>query len=841
MQTTLHRSRMEREMDLELRFHIEAFAEDLVRCGVPREKAMRRARIEFGGIERIKEEGREARGISFFEHLIQDLRFGVRTMLRSPGFTALAILSLGLGIGANTAIFTLINDLMLKSLPVRDSQQLVSFGKEYGGGVMNGLSGSIDMFSYEFYKRLQTHDEAFQDVTGYGSFTPRVAVHRANTPGSPVTMAVSHLVSGNFFSVLGAQTILGRPLDSSDDNDASSRSVAVISYHYWQQEWSSDPDVVGKAMTVNGTSFTVVGVTAPKFFGVEMDYNPPDMWLPIGLQSRVMLQESLLGPRGFYWMHMMGRSKPGVTRAQAQEWVTTQLRNYMMDREGTDLTPERKAEIQKSYVELLPGANGISTTRADYEQPLQIRALGLLLAYWGTAALIHFVASTAAYTPFEANPDARVLAFSFAISLVTGILFGIGRAMHVSRMGLANGIKANSRNVVGTGTRFGQLLPKILMSAQVALSLVLLVGAGLFLRTLRNLDHQNFGFNRTNLLVVDFDAQIAGYKPEQLDGLYRQIINRIEALPGVRSAALSGAAPLSRGSWNCPISVKGCVEHPNDDLGSTLNRVGPGYFETVGIPLVQGRVIGPEDGPGTAKVVVINETLAHQFFPKGDAIGQTVTFCDGSANSEWGIVGIVKDAKYNDPRETPQRMVYPPIAQLAGDNHYADWVQVRTNGDPAQIAGVVRSTFAQIDGALPVLAIRTISEQLGIFTNREALISRLAGFFSLLALLLACIGLYGVMTYGVVRRTVWRVSDSFGRQGIWQVKARDSNPLVGHAVIDVEAIRCANVVTPVDARGEHDVGHNSAAFLRQLRRKNWFLRTIANELRMLFREHHYAS
>ena len=809
---TLRRSRMESEMDAELRFHIDTYAEHLIRSGVSREEAMRRARVEFGGIERVKEEGREARGISFLEHLLQDLRFGVRTMLRSPGFTALAILSLGLGVGANTAIFTLINDLMLKSLPVRDPQQLVSFGKEYGGGVVDGLSGSIDMFSYEFYKRLQTHDEAFQDITGYASFTPRVTVRRANTPGSAVTMAISHLVSGNFFRVLGAETILGRPLDSSDDNGASSHFVAVISYHYWQQAWSGDPDVIGKEMTVNGTSFTVVGVAGPKFFGVQMDNNPPDMWLPIGLQAQVMLQESLLGPQGHSWMHMMGRSKSGVTRPRAQEWVTTQLRNYMTDYEGTDLTPERKAEIQKSYVELLPGANGISNTRADYEQPLQILmgvvmlvlliacanlanfllaktasreqeistrlalgagrwrvirqmltetlllsfcggALGLLLAYWGTAALIHFVAATAAYTPFDASPDARVLAFSFAISLLTGVLFGIGPAMRVSRIALASGIKANSRSVAGAGTRFGQLLPKILMSAQVALSLVLLVGAGLFLRTLRNLDHQNFGFNRTNLLVVDFDAQIAGYKPEQLNGLYRQITDRIEALPGVRSVALSGAPPLSRGSWNCPIAVKGRVEHPNDDLGSTLNRVGPRYFETVGIAVLQGRVIGPEDVAGAPKAVVINETLARQFFPKGDAIGQTVIFCDGSENSEWGIVGVVKDAKYNDPRETPQRMVYPAISQLTGNNRYADWVQVRTDGDPAQIAAEVRSTFAQIDGALPVVAIRTISEQLGTFTNREALISRLSGFFSLLALLLACIGLYGVMTYGVVRRT----------------------------------------------------------------------------------------
>jgi predicted permease len=808
------RAAYENEMDAEMRFHIDAYADDLMRTSanreMSREEALRRARLKFGTVDRSKEECRDAQGVSMLENLMQDLRFAFRTMRRSPGFTAIAVLSLGLGIGANTAIFTLINDLMLKSLPVRDPQQLVSFGQQNNAGVVDGITGSMDIFTYEFYKQIQQHDEAFTDVTAYCSFPTSITVRRSSANG--VTTAQSHLVSGNFFSVLGATTALGRPLDPADDNGTESRPVAVISDHYWRQYFSSDPAVIGTSIIVNSTPITIVGVAAPKFYGVQIDENPPDMWLPLGLQPQVMLNESLLGPHGLYWLQAMARSKPGVSRAQAQTWLTTQLRQYMTAREGTGLTPETKRDIDKSYVELFPGAEGVSRLRSQYQTPLMILMcivavvlliacanlanfllaktasreheiatrlalgagrwrvvrqmltealllsfsgclLGLVLAYWGTRALIAFVATGAKFTPFEATPDVRVLAFSFSVSLLTGILFGIGPALRVSRMAMDTGMRSSARTVAGDGSRLSRAIPKILVAAQVAMSLVLLVGAGLFLRTLRNLENQNFGFNRSNLLLVNIDPKLAGYKPDQLSSFYRQTLDRIGALPGVQSAALSGVPPMSRGSWMGPIMVKGQVTKPDDDTLTTLNSVSPNYFKTIETPLLQGRTVEPRDTMETQHVVVVNETLASHLFPKGGAVGQSVTFGQDSLKGDWEIIGVVKDTRYGGPRETPRRIVYLPLAQLTEDNAYASWIQVRTDGDPARAASSVRAALAEIDSNLPVTAVRTIQEHVELFTNRESLISQISIFFALLALLLVCIGLYGVMTYAVVRRT----------------------------------------------------------------------------------------
>jgi predicted permease len=812
----LRRERVESEMDAELRFHIEQRADDWMRDDaaragtMTREEALRRARLEFGAVDKAKEECREARGASWLENLAQDLRFGLRTMRRSPGFTAVAILSLGLGIGANTAIFTLINDIVLKSLPVKSPEKLVAFGKEFGGGVQDGISGSMDMFTYDFYKQIQAHHEAFEDVTGYASFQPNVSVRLSTN--APVTLAVGHLVSGNFFSVLGAETILGRPLEPSDDNGASSRPVTVISYRYWHEAFGAAPDVIGKAITVNGTSLTIVGVTRPKFYGIELDENPSDMWIPIGLQPVVMLQPTFVGPGGPYWMHLMGRSKPGVSMAQAQTWVSLKLREYMLDREGATISPERRKLIESSYVSLRSGASGISNLRQFYGEPLRILmgivvlvlliacgnlanfllaktasreqeistrlalgasrwrvvrqvlteslllsmcggALGVALAYWGTSTMIYFVATDVKHMPFGASPDGRVLAFSLAVSLATGLLFGIGPAMSVARMGLAKGMKYSSRNVAGAGSKFGQRLPNILVAGQVAMSLVLLVGAGLFLRTLRNLETQNYGFNRTNLLLVNMDPEIAGYKEEQLDGFYQRVEERIGSLPRVQAVALSGVPPISHGNWKCPLFVSGREMKPDDDVLTTLTAVTGDYFKATQIPLVSGRTIEEQDAAETPKVVAINETLARHFFPDGNAIGKTVTFGDDAAKGEWRVVGIVKDAKYSEPRETPQRMIYLPVLQLSGPNRFTSWMEVRVEGDPALVASGVRAALAEIDPSLPVIAVRTIHDHLNIFTSEESVVSELSIFFALLALLLVCIGLYGVMTYSVVRRT----------------------------------------------------------------------------------------
>lgn len=682
------------------------------------------------------------------ENLIQDARYSLRMLAKSRGFTAVAVLSLALGIGANTAIFTLINALMLKALPVREPQQLLSFGKAIDGGTVDGVSGALDIFPYDFYKQIEQQHQPFQDVCGFASFPVTVSV-RSGAGGGPASQAISHLVSGNFFSVLGAEPVLGRPILPGDADVPGRNPVAVVSYRYWQQALAADPAVIGRTIAINGTRFTVIGVMPARFYGVELNEDSPDMWLPITMQQEAMVRPSLLNPHGLFWLHLIGRRGGGIGVEQAQAWVTGQVQQFMVAREGGQISAKRMREIRQIHVELLAAEHGLSHLREQYAQPLAILSgvvvmvlliacanlanfmlakaasrereistrlalgasrsriirqtftetlllsslggvLGLLLAFWGTRLLIDFVVAGAKHTALKAAPDPRVLAFTFGVSLLTGILFGTAPALRASRLGVAPALNAPARTAAGSGGRAGRLLPKILVSAQVMLSLVLLAGAGLFLRTLKNLQNQDFGFNRRNVLLVEFNAKFAGYKSEQLDGLYERILNRLDALPGIRSAALAGSPPISAGSWDSPIFIRGYTPAPDEDISTLINRVSPRYFETLGIAVLKGRPIESQDIAASTKAVVVNQTMADHFFPRGDALGHQFSIADPAVTGSWQIVGVVRDTKYNSPREKAQRMIYLPLAQLTGDDKFAYRLQLQTVGDPARVTGEVR-------------------------------------------------------------------------------------------------------------------------------------------------------
>jgi predicted permease len=556
----------------------------------------------------------------------------------------------------------------------------------------------------------------------------------------------------------------------------------------------------------------VIGVAPAGFFGETVEADPPDLWMPLTMQPQVMLRPSLLDPHGMDWLHVMGREKVGVTWKQMQEWVNLRFRQYLTEQQGAQISADDKQNIRQMYVDLVPGARGLSHLR-QYTQPLQILmgavvlvlliacanlanlllartaarerevstrlalgagrfriirqlltetlllsciggALGLLLAFWGTRALIAFVMAGAKYTPLQSTPDWLVLAFTLGASLLTGLLFGLAPALRVSRISLAPGLKAGSRTVSGDSSYGGRVpLPKVLVATQVALSLLLLVGAGLFVRTLRNLKDQDFGFDRENVLLVNIDARLAGYSPGQITGLDQRILDTLSDLPGVRSATISSFPPMIGGGWNDDISAEGHVRQPNEDIGSWLNGVGPNYFETIGIPMVLGRPIGPQDTASAPKAAVVNQTAADYYFPRQNPIGRHFSFGDASATSTFEVVGVARNAKYRSPRETARRMVYPALLQLSGEDLYANWIQVRATGNPANIAEEVRRALASIDSNLPVLDVKTLAQQVDRYLNQEELIAQLSIFFALLALVLACIGLYGVMSYNVVRRT----------------------------------------------------------------------------------------
>ena len=817
IRSLFRRQALEREMDDELREFINASTAEKVRRGMPAEKAAYAAHVEMGSANAVKHHIRSATWESRMEIFLRDLKYCVRGLLRGPGFTLIAVLSLALGIGANTAIFTLIKQVLLQDLPVRDPQQLVTFGQSTSGGILGGIDlGTADMFTYDFARQLEAKPGPFQGVAAYSSVAPHVSVSVSNS-GAALQIPAS-LVSGNFLSVLGATPLMGRTIAPFDGATAHSNAVAVVSYHFWQQSLSSDQAVIGKIISINATPFTVIGVMPEAFHGITQELEPPDIWVPITMVQEILLQPGFLEPRSFYFLHMVARRSRQSPLTTDQAWLNRQVRDYVRAGEGASIVPARQQEIERITVRLVSAAHGVSRLRSRYGDSLKIlmaivavvlliacanlanfllaRAIarqrevatrlalgssrariirqsllealllslsggvfGLALAFAATRALIAFVAQGTANTPLDARPDSTVLWFTLGVSVLAGLLFGLAPALHGSSSSAMPTLSASTRTAASSGGRNSRWWPKALVTAQIVFCLLLLVGAGLFLRTLRNLEDQDFGFERTHLLIAECAPELAGYKPEQAPALNQRLIERLSAIPGVRSAALSAEPPISFGTWTSTISLSGYTPAPKEDMGSVLNRVSGQYFKTAGISIIAGRAIAPADTANSMKVAVINETIARKFFPRGDAIGHTLKIDIDSVEGPWQIVGIAHDTRAGNPRENPERMVYIPLAQVTGkhgegiQDSFASTILLRTAGDPMSTISELRSAIADIDPNLPILQVRTMQEHLETMMSQETLVSRLTAIFALLAVLLAAIGLYGVMSFNVVRRS----------------------------------------------------------------------------------------
>ena len=806
--------RVEHDMDEELREFLDASTKEKSRAGMDPDDAARAARVEMGSTNAVKHRIRSGGWEIYMENLWQDLRYSVRMLAKSPAFTMVAILSLALGIGANTAIFTLINGVLLKQLPVRAPRELVSFGKAISGGVLGGVDmGTADLYPYDFARQLEAEPGPFEGIFFYNSRMRKVGVQAGEHPTGQAAQELAHLVSGNYFDVLGVPMFMGRSIQPSDSQTTGRNAVVVVSYHYWRDTMDADRDAIGRVLTVSGVPCTVVGVAPAGFYGIVLGGEPPDFWAPLTMQSELTREPTMLAMNGPYWLHLGARRAPSSRIAQQQQWLNSKIRAYVQAHEGGKIAPDRLKEIDRITDPLVPAGSGVSSLRMSFEAPLLIlmgvvvlvllvacanlanfllaktaarereistrlalgstrmrivrqilmEALllssaggigGLALAYFGTRALIEFVAAGAAYTTLDPRPDLPVLAFTLGVSVLTGLMFGLAPALRVARSDAAPALNANARTASGSGGRGARLLPRVLVVAQVTVSVILLAGAGLFLRSLANLKQQDFGFDRTHLLLVSLGDKFGGLKPDQLAGFYQSALDRMNALPGVKAAAFSSAAPMSHSSWTSTFKLQGYVPGPKEDMGAILERVSPGYFEATGIRIVQGRALGSEDAPKGAKAIVVNRAFAEHYFPRNDAVGHQVTIDDDTNAGPWQIVGVAANTRYSGPREEPQPQIYFPVQQLAvGENSYAEWLQVSTTGDPAKMTGVVRAALAQMDPDLPVLRIQSIGDLTDRFVANEALISRLSGVFSALAVLLAGIGLYGVMSYSVVRRT----------------------------------------------------------------------------------------
>ncbi|HEX6719260.1 MAG TPA: ABC transporter permease [Pyrinomonadaceae bacterium] len=741
------------------------------------------------------------------ETLFKDIRYGLRGLLKRKAFAAIAVLTLALGIGANTAIFTLVNAVMLKSLPVAKPEELVLFTDVTGEGTSiedSPRTGEWTRFSFASYEYFRNHNQSFQDIAALRSGPDRLSVRQADSQ-SAAARASGQLVSGNYFSVLGVRPMRGRLL-TPDDDKPNAPPAAVISHRYWQQELNSDPSVVGKSFIINGTTFTVVGITPPEFFG-ERVRRPPEFWLPLTFQPQIELRESYLTNNQVYFLMLIGRLKSGVDMAQAQATTNLALRQFLTEQAGSQLTDERRKGIDNTYVTLVEGQGGISRLRRVYSTPLQtlmaivglilliacanvgslllsraaarkaeislrmalgatrwriVRQLltesmllaavggvcGVLLAQWAVIVLVDLVAKG---TPLDTRPDAGILAFTAGVSILAGVLFGLIPAVQASRTNLSSAMKEKNRMRGG----FMRLnLSSLMVVLQVGLSMVLLTGAGLFARSLVKLQSEDLGFDRNNVLVLGIDPRLAGYKPTELATLYRQIIDRLSSLPQVRDVSIATYAPLSGTRRSSSIKITGYAPRPDEDMETQDILAAPKYAETLGMPLLRGRDIDVRDTPSSTRVAVVNQSFADHYFKDQNPIGRSFTFDeDDNKGAPLEIIGVVGDIKNEDARDKPEPTVYRPILQVQDESAYSATIHIRTQADPTPLTPQVRQMLNQIDDKLPIFGVTTMNDQLRENLNQERLIAQLVSFFGALALILACIGLYGVMAHGVARRT----------------------------------------------------------------------------------------
>jgi len=754
--------------------------------------------------------------IGVIETTARDLKFSLRALRRSPGFIVVAVLTLALGIGANTAIFSLLDQILLRLLPVKNPQELVlltmrgnHYGSNWGGNAI----------SHPMFREFQAHNEVFSGM--FCRFPSPVSL----TFGGQSERVGAELVSGTYFNALGVNTILGRAFTPEDDRVPNGHPLVMLAYDFWRQRFGGDAGIVGKNLIVNGHNMTVIGVVQPGFDGVELGYSTK-IFVPIMMQQQIIVgNEKMLTDRRTRWVNAFGRLKPGVSATQAKASLQPQM-HAMLEMEVQEAAFSHasaydREQFLKCWMDVLPGSQGRSYTRRELSTPLWVlmattgvvlliacanlanlllaRAIGrqkeiavrlamgasrarivfqlltetlslaalgglvgLALAFWADKALMAiYLPSDSTDMKISTLPDLRILVFTLGVTILTGVVFGLVPALQTTRPDVGSVLKDQAGAVLGGGGHKG--LRKTLVVAQVALSLLLLIGAGLFLRSLKNLSNLGPGFPAERLVGFNIDPSLAGYTPERSRIYYQQLTNALSAIPGVQSVGLASMRILENNEWDSGMTVEGYTPaKPEDRAQPFMNQIGLGYFATLGVPIVAGRDFrltddheikkGPEEDDWTPTTVMINEKFAKRFFPGRNPIGLHVGFgSDPGTRTDMEIIGIVKDIKYTSLRDEIPEQAYIPYM----GSHFLEGMPVylRTAVEPNLLMSVVRTKVRDLDPNLPIYGLRTTEAQISNSLTTERMIASLSTVFGFLATMLAVIGLYGVMSYTVAQRT----------------------------------------------------------------------------------------
>lgn len=734
---------------------------------------------------------------------LQDLRYALRMLRKNPAFTAVAVVTLALGIGANTAIFSLENAVMLKMLPVKNPGELVVVGdptEVYGRHIGDP---QVTEFSYPLYRDIRDGSTVFTGMLASGE------AHRLRVTGDSIDEisggSTGVLVSGNYFSVLGVNALYGRVITPDDDSGPGAHPVTVVSYGFWKNKLGENPNIVGQTLRINNYPFTVIGVAPPGFYGDTVG-DAQDLWVPVTMQEQVINGRKWLEDYNASWLHVIARLKPGVTVEKAAANVNLVVQQLVSGPLKAKLSKDDLGNLKADKVPVSAGGGGFSDLRGDFQQPLLLLmiivalvlviacvnvanlllarassrrkefavrvaigaapgrivrqlltesillafaggALGFLLARWGTDALLKLSGNN----DLEASPDLRVFLFTAAVCVLTGVLFGLIPALRSRRVAVALTLKSGSQN--GSSANAGWNWGKLLVTGQVAVSLLVLFVAGLLVHSLQNIRNVDLGYNREHLLVVSTDPLAAGYNNNARIGSFaNQLAEQIGSLPGVRAVTSSKNGLFSGSESGNSIKVEGYTSKNDPDLQAAFDEVAPNYFRGVGIPMLLGRDIGLQDTETSPRVAVINETMARFYFGQTNPIGRKFIVEDPESKGPVEIIGVARDARDHKLKGSVDRRFYLPLSQSLGRVPGLNFV-VRTVGNPVAVAEAVRKQIKNLDANIPVNNIRSLNELTERAISDQVLIARLSSVFAGLALLLAAIGLYGILSYSVAGRT----------------------------------------------------------------------------------------